>query len=128
MSQSLSKIPIKITVEGKGEALGFFDRLTAPLTVGEISRKLPINARVTPSFGSISIIIGIKRGAEKPINRVEAGTIAYWPRGDSICFYPKDAKPYGAVNKIGEISEGLEIFNNVRSRTRIKIEQINPEG
>ena len=43
MSQSLSKIPIKITVEGKGEALGFFDRLTAPLTVGEISRKLPIN-------------------------------------------------------------------------------------
>ena len=127
MSQILSKIPIKITLEGKGEATGYLDRLTAPLTVGEIARKLPINARVTPSFGSVSILIGINRGTEKPLFNVKAGTIAYWPRGDAICFYPKDAKPYGPVNKLGEIQEGLVLFNNVRSRTRIKIERVNLE-
>ena len=127
MSQSLSKIPIKITVEGRGEATGFFDRLTAPLTVGEIVRKLPINARVTPSFGSVSVLIGINRGTEKPLSKVKAGTIAYWPRGDAICFYSKDTKPYGLVNKLGEIQEGLELFDNVRSRTRIKIERLNLE-
>ncbi|MCW4049455.1 MAG: cyclophilin-like fold protein [Candidatus Bathyarchaeota archaeon] len=125
MSDVLSKIPIKITIVDKGEAKGILNRLTAPLTVGVISNMLPINSRTSPAMGFISIIIGIERGTEKPVNAVNAGTIAYWPRGDAIGIYPKDFKPYSPVNKIGEITEGLELFTGLRSGSRIIIEKIS---
>ena len=124
MSEELSKIPIKITVVDKGTAKGYLNRLTAPLTVEVILNLLPINSRIAPAMGHISVLLGIKRGTEKPVNEVEAGTIAYWPRGDALTIYPKDAKPYGPVNKIGEIEENLELFKRLRSGTRIIIERL----
>ena len=123
MSESLSKIPIRVTLMKKGEAEGVLDRLTAPLTVETILKNLPINSRVSPSMGFVSVILEIKRGTEKPVNKVEAGTIAYWPRGDALCIYPKDFNPYGPVNRIGEITDNLELFEKVRSGTRIIIEK-----
>lgn len=123
MSDSLSKIPIKITLIDRGEAKGYLNRLTAPLTVQEILTILPLNTRTSPAMGFVSVIIGIKRGAEKPVSQVKAGTIGYWPRGDAITFYPKDMKPYGPVNNIGVVEEGLELFHGLRSRSRIIIER-----
>lgn len=123
MGEIYSRIPIKITVVGKGVAKAELNRLTAPLTVEEIVKRLPINTRVSPAMGFISILVNMKRGVEKPIDQVEAGTIAYWPRGDAICIYPKDFKPYGSVNNVGEILEGLELFDEVKSRSRIIIER-----
>ena len=123
MSDSLSKIPIKITVIDRGEAMGYLNRLTAPLTVQEMLKILPLNTRTSPAMGFVSIIVGIKRGAEKPVDEVKAGTIGYWPRGDAITIYPKDMKPYGPVNRIGVVEEGLELFNGLRSRSRVMIER-----
>ena len=123
MSDILSKIPIRITVVDKGEAKGYLNRLTAPLTVQEISSLLPLNTRTSPAMGFVSIIVGIQRGVEKPVDKVEAGTIGYWPRGDAITIYPKDVKPYGPVNRIGVVEEGLELFNGLKSRSRIIIER-----
>lgn len=122
MSDELSKTQIKITVIDKGEALGFINRLTAPLTVGAIMQKLPLNTRTSPAMGHISILVGIQRGVEKPLTKVKAGTIAYWPRSDAITIYTKDTTPYSPVNKIGEIEENLELFNRLRSGSRIRIE------
>ena len=124
MDETLSKIPIKITLVGQGEAMGVLDRLTAPLTVEEIVGKLPIKTRITPAMGFVNVLLGIKRGAEKPVSSVKAGTIAYWPRGDSLCIYPRDTKPYGQVNRLGVVTENLELFNKVRSGTRITIEKV----
>ena len=124
MSDSLSKIPVKITLVNKGEAEGVLDRLTAPLTVEAILKKLPINSRISPSKGFVSVILEIRRGTEKPVNKVEAGAIAYWPRGDALCIYPKKFNPYGPVNRIGEVTKNIEIFERVSSGTRIIIEKI----
>ena len=124
MSDELSRIPIKITVVDKGMATGYLNRLTAPLTVGAISQRLPINSRTSPAMGHISILIDLQRGVEKPVTQVKAGTIAYWPRSDALTIYPKDTKPYGPVNKIGEIEENLELFNRLRSGSRVIIEKI----
>jgi len=123
VSDSLSKIPIKITLVDRGKAKGYLNRLTAPLTVQEILKILPLNTRTSPAMGFVSVIIGIKRGTEKPVDQVKAGTIGYWPRGDAITIYPKNVKPYGPVNKIGVIEEGLELFHGLRSRSRIIIER-----
>lgn len=123
MSDSLSKIPIKITLIDKGEATGYLNRLTAPLTVEEIMNMLPLNTRTSPAMGFVSIIVGIKRGTEKPVDQVKAGTIGYWPRGDAITIYPEDARPYGPVNRIGVVEDGLELFDGLRSGSRIIIER-----
>lgn len=124
MSDELSKIPIKITIVDKGEAKGYLNRLTAPLTVETIQQLLPINSRISPAMRHISVLLGMKRGTEKPVTQVKAGTIAYWPRSDALTIYPKDTKPYSPVNKIGEIEENLELFNRLRSGSRIIIERI----
>jgi hypothetical protein len=123
LSDSLSKIPIKITLIDKGEATGYLNRLTAPLTVEEIMNMLPLNTRTSPAMGFVSIIVGIKRGIEKPVDQVKAGTIGYWPRGDAITIYPEDARPYGPVNRIGVVEDGLELFDGLRSGSRIIIER-----
>lgn len=124
MSDELSKIPIKIIVVDKGEAKGYLNRLTAPLTVETILPMLPINSRTSPAMGHVSVLLGIKRGTEKPVEKVTAGTIAYWPRSDALTIYPKDTRPYSPVNKIGEIEENLDLFNRLRSGSRIIIERI----
>jgi len=123
LSDELSKIPIRITIVDKGEATGHLNRLTAPLTVETIQQILPINSRTSPAMGHVSVLLSIKRGVEKPVNQVKAGTIAYWPRSDALTIYPKDTKPYSPVNKIGEIEENLELFNRLRSGSRIIIER-----
>ena len=124
MSDELSRIPIKITVVEKGEATGFLNRLTAPLTVGAVAQRLPINSRTSPAMGHVSILVNLQRGVEKPVTEVKAGTIAYWPRSDALTIYPKDTKPYGPVNKIGEIEENLELFDRLRSGSRVIIVKI----
>jgi hypothetical protein len=124
LSDELSKIPIKITVVEKGEALGYLNRLTAPLTVEAILQLLPLNTRTSPALGHVSVLLGIKRGVEKPVNEAKAGTIAYWPRGDAIAIYTKDTKPYGPVNRIGEIEQNIKLFNGLRSGSRIIIERL----
>jgi len=124
LSDSLSKIPIKITLIDKGVATGYLNRLTAPLTVGEILKTLPLNTRVSPAMGFVSIIVGIERGTEKPVDQVKAGTIGYWPRGDAITIYPEDKRPYGPVNRIGVVEDGLDLFKGLRSGSRIIIEKV----
>jgi len=124
LSDSLSKIPIKITLIDRGEATGYLNRLTAPLTVGEILKTLPLNTRTSSAMGFVSIIVGIKRGTEKPVNQVKAGTIGYWPRGDAITIYPEDTKPYGPVNRIGVVEDGLDLFKGLGSGSRIIIEKV----
>ena len=124
LSDELSRIPIKITVIEKGDATGFLNRLTAPLTVGAVAQRLPINSRTSPAMGHVSILVNLQRGVEKPVTEVKAGTIAYWPRSDALTIYPKDTKPYGPVNKIGEIEENLELFDKLRSGSRVIIEKI----
>jgi hypothetical protein len=123
MSDILSKIPISINILDMGEASGYLNRLTAPLTVEEIMKMLPINSRTSPAMGFVSVILGIKRGPEKPVNSVKSGAIGYWPRGDALIICPRDFRPYGPVNRIGEITEGLELFKGLRSGTRIIIKR-----
>ena len=121
MGESQAKVAIKIKVANVGEAPGELNRLTAPLTVGDILKALPINGRTVQAQGCISIILGLKRGVEKAVTQVEAGTIAFWPRATSLCIYPDATKTYDPVNRVGKVTDNLEIFRNLKSGSRIII-------
>jgi hypothetical protein len=115
---------VRIVVEGVGEAKGELVRVLAPLTVGAILSLIPLRGRAHVRGGGLSMILGIRRGAEKAVGSVKAGDIVYWPMQDSLIVYFQDSKPYGPVNKVGTISENLELFQNLKSGVRIRIEKI----
>ncbi len=127
LSRSLSRIPIRISFPDLNlspEARGELVRIYAPLTVETILRRLPIDGRAHRIDGGISIIIGIRRGEEKPVRRVEEGTIAYWPMGGAISIYLTSTATPNPVNRIGRIIEGLEVLEGIPSGSRVRIERI----
>ena len=123
MAESLSRFPIKVKLLELGEALGELNRLTAPLTVGDLMKRLPISGRIMPGYGCITILLGLKRGAEKPVTHVEAGAIAYWPQQGSLCIYPVASKTYSPVNKVGVIYNNMDIFKGLKTGSRVVIEK-----
>ena len=123
MSESQSRTPVRIVVEGSGEAKGELIKFSAPLTVEALLKRLPLEGRSHPQQGGYSFIIGIRRGAEKAVGRVKAGDIAYWPMQDALCVYHSDARPYSPVNTVGKVTENLEIFRGLKSGTKIRVER-----
>ncbi len=123
-NESISRIPIKILVEGIGEAEGEFIRYLAPRTVDIIVRKLPLEGRAAIWKEEVYFEIPVKIGEEKAKSNVETGTIAYWPMGNALCIFYGESQPYSPVNIVGKITKNLEIFRNVKIGTKIRVEKL----
>jgi len=119
----ISRIKIKFTIEGLGEAEGELVRFLAPRTVDMIVRELPIEGRAALWKEEMYFETPIKMGEEKAKATVEKGTIAFWPMGSAICVFFGETQPYSPVNVLGEITENLEVFNRVKSGMKIKVEK-----
>ena len=124
MEKSISHVPVRIIIEGIGEAKGEFIRFLAPRTVDAILRILPIEGRAALWQEEVYFEISVKAGKEKAVSKVETGTMAYWPMGKALCIFFGRSQPYSAVNRIGKILENLELFKEVRSGTKIRIEKV----
>lgn len=119
----LSRIPLRIRLEGLGETSGELVRFWAPRTVNALLRALPLEGRVALSPGEIYFPIQVKVGLEKPRSLVEAGTIAYWPQGSALCLFYAQTKPYSPVNLVGRITGSLEILQQAKRGTVVKVEK-----
>lgn len=124
MESSISRIPIKFIIENLGEAEGEFIRHMAPRTVDAIVKKLPIEGRAALWKEEIYFEIPVKTGEEKAKPTVEKGAIAYWPMGSAICIFYGESQPYTPVNILGKVTKNLEIFKQVKSGTKVKIEKL----
>jgi len=120
---SLSRTPVKLIIENLGEAEGELIRFTAPLIVEEILRKLPIEGRAALWKEEVYFEIPVKMGAEKSTQKVEAGTIAYWPMGSALCIFYGKTQPYSPVSIVGKITKNLELFKSVKSGVKIRVEK-----
>ena len=118
----ISRIPIKIIVEGLGEAEGELIRHLAPRTVDAIANRLPIEGRAALWKEEVYFEIPVKMGEEKAKASVETGTIAYWPMGSAICIFYGSSQPYSPVNIIGKVTKNLEMFRQVKSGMKIRVE------
>ena len=119
-----SRIRIKFIVEGLGEAEGELVRFLAPRTIDMIARKLPIEGRAALWKEEVYFETPIKMGEEKAKGTVEKGTIAFWPMGAAICLFYGESQPYSPVNTLGKVTKNLELFKQVKSGTRIRIESL----
>ena len=122
--QDISRIPIRIMIEGIGEAEGELIRHLAPRTVDAIVNKLPLEGRAALWKEEVYFEIPVKMGEEKAKAAVETGTIAYWPMGSALCIFYGSSQPYSPVNIIGKVTKNLEVFRQVKSGMKIRVETV----
>jgi hypothetical protein len=120
---SVSRIPIRFIVEGIGNAEGELIRIRSPRTVDTIIRRLPLEGRAALWQQEVYFSIPVKMGNEKAKPTVEKGTLAYWPMGSAFCIFYGETQPYSPVNIIGQITNNLELFEKVKSGTKIIVEK-----
>ena len=120
---SVARIPIKFTIEGIGKAEGEIIRLRSPRTADAILRELPIEGMSALWKDEVYFDIPIKMGSEKSSPKVEKGDLAYWPMGAAFCIFWGETQPYSPVNIIGKVTKNLELFEKVKSGTKIIIEK-----
>ena len=121
---AISRIKVKFLIEGLGEAEGELVRFMAPRTVDTLVRKLPLEGRAALWKEEVYFEIAVKMGEEKARPTVENGTLAFWPMGSALCIFYGESQPYSPVSILGKITKNLEIFRQVKSGTRIKVEQL----
>ncbi len=123
MAENVSRIPIKFIINGLGEAEGEFVRHMAPRTVDVILKKLPIEGRAALWKEEVYFEIPVKIGEEKAKAHVEKGTIGFWPMGNALCIFYGETQPYSPVNIVGQITGNLELFRQVKSGAKIRVER-----
>jgi len=121
---SVSRIPIKFTIEGVGEAEGELIRHLAPRTVDAIAKRLPMEGRAALWQEEVYFEIPVKMGKEKAEPTVKKGAIAYWPMGNALCIFYGESQPYSPVNIIGQVTKNLELFGRVKSGAKIVVEKM----
>ncbi len=120
-ASEISRPKVVFTIEGVGEASGEFYRFAAPRTADSILKRLPIQGRAALWGEEVYFQIPVKAPGENPRGSVEVGTIGYWPMGDAVCVFFGPTKPYSPVNLLGRITEGLDLFRQVKKGTLISI-------
>ena len=123
--EDISRIKVKFSIEGLGEAEGELVRFLAPRTVDTIVRKLPLEGRAALWKEEVYFEIPVKIGEEKAKPSVEVGTIAFWPMGSALCVFYGQSQPYSQVNILGKITKNLEFFKQVKSGTTIKVDLLS---
>ena len=120
---SVSRIPIRLIVDGVGKAEGELVRIRSPRTTDAIIRRLPLEGRAALWQKEVYFSIPVKMGTEKAKPTVEKGTLAYWPMGSAFCIFYGETQPYSPVNIIGKVTKNLELFEKVKSGTKIIVEK-----
>jgi len=121
---SVSRLPIKFTIENVGEAEGELIRHLAPRTVDAIVKRLPVEGRAALWKQEVYFEIPVKAGEEKAKPTVKKGDLAYWPMGNALCVFYGDSQPYSAVNIVGRVIKNLELFSRVKSGSVIRVARV----
>ncbi len=127
MSSDFARTKIRFIIEGIGEAEGEFVNFLSPKTVDALIKRMPIEGRAAVWKEEVYFETSARLGSEKPKGKVEVGDIAYWPMGSAICIFYGKSQPYSPVSVLGKITMNLEIFGQVKSGTRIKVEQLGSQ-
>ncbi len=120
---SISRIPISLVIDGVGKVEGELSRIRSPRTTDAILRTLPIEGMAALWQEEVYFEVPIKMGNEKPLPKVKKGDLAYWPMGSAFCIFWGETQPYSPVNIIGKVTKNLEMFQKVKSGTKIIIKK-----
>jgi len=112
----ISKIDIILEVNGNERIKCRLKRHLSPITVGLITRMLPLEGNVHQIGRSIIYFeTGINSGIERKRVDFKKGDIAFLPAEGSICFYIDDVSDGKPMTIIGKIIDGIDKLSETKS-------------
>ena len=115
-SGTVSKIDVILEVNGRERIKCQLKRHLSPMTVGLITRMLPLEGNVHQMGRSIMYFeTGINSGIERKRTDFKKGDIAFLPTEGSICFYMDDISDGKPMTIIGKIIDDIEKLSGIKS-------------
>jgi hypothetical protein len=115
-SGTVSKIDVILEVNGRERIKCQLKRHLSPMTVGLITRMLPLEGNAHQMGRSIMYFeTGINSGIERKRIDFKKGDIAFLPTEGSICFYMDDISDGKPMTIIGKIIDDIEKLNGIKS-------------
>ena len=115
-SGTVSKIDVILEVNGRERIKCQLKRHLSPMTVGLITRMLPLEGNVHQMGRSIMYFeTGINSGIERKRTDFKKGDIAFLPTEGSICFYIDDISDGKPMTIIGKIIDDVEKLSGIKS-------------
>ena len=113
---TVSKIDVILEVNGRERIKCQLKRHLSPITVGLITRMLPLEGNVHQMGRSIMYFeTGINSGIERKRTDFKKGDIAFLPTEGSICFYMDDISDGKPMTIIGKIIDDIEKLSRIKS-------------
>ena len=114
--ETVSKIDVILEVNGRERIKCQLKRHLSPITVGLITRMLPLKGNVHQMGRSIIYFeTGINSGIERKRTDFKKGDIAFLPTEGSICFYMYDISDGKPMTIIGKITDGIAKLSGIKS-------------
>ena len=121
-SETVSKIDIILKINEKTRIACQLKRHLSPLTVGLITRMLPLSGNAHYMGKSILYFeTKINSGIARKKTDFKKGDIAFLPTEGSICFYLHDVIAGKPMTILGKIMGDIEKLNEVRSSDILSI-------
>ena len=115
-SGTVSKIDVILEVNGRERIKCQLKRHLSPMTVGLITRMLPLEGNAHQMGRSIMYFeTGINSGIERKRTDFKKGDIAFLPTEGSICFYMDDISDGKPMTIIGKIIDDIEKLSGIKS-------------
>jgi len=113
---TVSKIDVILEINGRERIKCQLKRHLSPMTVGLITRMLPLEGNVHQMGRSIMYFeTGINSGIERKRTDFKKGDIAFLPTEGSICFYMDDISDGKPMTIIGKIIDDIEKLSGIKS-------------
>jgi len=113
---TVSKIDVILEVNGRERIKCQLKRHLSPITVGLITRMLPLEGNAHRMGRSIMYFeTGINSGIERKRKDFKKGDIAFLPTEGSICFYMDDISDGKPMTIIGKILDDIEKLSGIKS-------------
>jgi len=114
--ETVSKIDIILEINDRERIKCQLKRHLSPITVGLITRMLPLEGNVHQIGRSIMYFeTGINSGIERKRTDFKKGDIAFLPTEGSICFYMDDISDGKPMTIIGKIIDDIEKLSGIKS-------------
>ena len=115
-SGTVSRIDISLGINDKVRITCQLKRHLSPLTVGLITRMLPLNGNAHYLGKSIVYFeTKINSGIERKRTDFKKGDIAFLPTEGSICFYMDNISNGKPMTIIGKIIDDIEKLSGIKS-------------